>query len=142
MFNRHVLLGVVCIILSVSAVAETETLYARLGGEAGVAKLATEVLSRSAHDPLTRRSFDKVNMKRLAKLLAEQLCELTQGPCRYSGDKMKQVHAGLKISEAEFYGMVDHLRAVLDEQGVSQADKNALLAILAPMKRDVVEQQP
>ena len=52
---------------------------------------------------------------------------------------MKEVHAGLHISEAEFFGMVTDLRDVLKERRVSQAAINELLRLLAPMKRDVVE---
>lgn len=123
-------------------VAASDSLYQRLGGEPAMQAIATEVLDLSAADPQTSRSLRKVNMPRLKQLLAEQLCMLSGGPCRYSGDSMRESHAGLGISEAEFYGMVEHLRAVLDARGVAQADKNALLAILAPMKRDIVEKQP
>jgi hypothetical protein len=52
---------------------------------------------------------------------------------------MRQVHAGHHISEAEFYRMVDTLRAILKERHVSVSATNALLRLLAPMKRDVVE---
>jgi len=119
-----------------------DTLYDRLGGEQGVYGIASDLLDKSASDPVTRRSLEKVNMKRLKQLIGEQFCQLTGGPCRYSGDTMKQSHAGLGITETEFYGLVGHLRAVLDARGIAQADKNALLAILAPMKRDVVDSKP
>ncbi|WP_460534611.1 group I truncated hemoglobin [Chitinimonas naiadis] len=136
---RHGLLALfTCLALQVSA----DTLFDRLGGVQGVNAIAAETLDRSASDPATQRSFDKVNMKRLKQLLGEQLCQLTGGPCKYSGDTMKQSHAGLGITESEFYGMVGHLREILDTRGVTQADKNALLTLLAPMKRDVVDKKP
>lgn len=126
-------------LLMASALASSETLYDRLGGKDGVTAIADQLIDRSASDPVTQRSFDKVNIPRLKRLLAEQLCQLSHGPCHYSGDDMRQVHAGLGITEAEFYGMVEHLRDILNERGVAQADKNALLTLLAPMKRDVVD---
>jgi hypothetical protein len=46
------------------------------------------------------------------------------GPCRYSGDSMKEVHMGLHISEAEFYGMIADLRDVLEERHVSRGATN------------------
>ncbi|QNM97002.1 group I truncated hemoglobin [Chitinimonas koreensis] len=130
-----------CLIPAVPAAEApaADSLYRRLGGEAGMAAIAGGLIDRSASDPATRRSFAKVDIPRLKKLLAEQFCQLSGGPCRYSGDSMKQVHAGLGIDEAEFYGMVAHLREVLDARGAAQADKNALLALLAPMRRDVVD---
>ncbi|WP_158229029.1 group I truncated hemoglobin [Chitinimonas sp. BJB300] len=119
--------------------ARADSLYERLGGEAGVSEIASEMLDLTASAPQTRRTFDKVNMPRLKQKVAEHICSLTGGPCQYSGDTMKQSHAGMGITESELNGMVEHLRTVLDARHVAQADKNALLAILAPMKRDIVE---
>ena len=115
------------------------TLYSRLGGPNGVTAIAVELIDRTAADPVLGRSFKDTNLKRIKKLLAEQLCELAAGPCRYSGDPMKEVHAGLHISQAEFYTMVDLLRNILARRHVDLASTNQLLRLLAPMKRDIVE---
>jgi hemoglobin len=114
-------------------------LYDRLGGETGVAAIAGALIDRVSTDPVLGRSFKDSKLDRIKTLLAEQLCELSGGPCRYSGDSMRQVHAGHHISQAEFYGMVADLRVVLKERHVSQGATNELLRLLAPMKRDVVE---
>lgn len=127
-----------CLLLT--APSHADTLYQRLGGQPAIEVITAELIDRSAADPKTARTFqDKVDIPRLKRLLAEQFCVITDGDCSYSGDSMKDVHAGLGISEAEFFGMVEHLRAVLDAHKVKQADKNALLARLAPMQRDIVE---
>ncbi len=115
-----------------------ESLYLRLGGEKGVQALVYELIQKSASDPQTRRSFVKINRPRLEKLLQQQICQLAGGGCKYEGDTMQQSHAGLDITEAEFFGMVEHLRQVCDEQGIDQRSKNELLALLAPMKKDIV----
>jgi|GEM_PF-407928 len=112
--------------------------YQALGGEAGVQAIVHALVEKSTTDPQTRRSFAKINRPRLEKMLALQICDLAGGGCVFDGDPMGPTHAGLKITESEFYGMVEHLRAVLDERGVPIAAKNALLARLAPMKRDIV----
>jgi hemoglobin len=114
-------------------------LYDRLGGEAGVAAIAAQLIDKVAADPMLGRSFKDSNLERIKKLLAEQICELSAGPCTYSGDSMKEVHAGHQISEAEFYCMVADLRVILKQRHVSQGATNELLRLLAPMKRDVVE---
>ena len=51
---------------------------------------------------------------------------------------MREVHAGHHIGEAEFYGLVDQLQHALRHHGVRLRERNELLALLAPMKRDVV----
>lgn len=117
-------------------------LYDRLGGQSGVAAIADTLIDRVTADPRLARSFEGAKLDRIKKLLAEQICDLSGGPCRYSGDSMKEVHAGHHISEAEFFGMVADLRAVLKERHVSQGATNELLRLLAPMKRDVVERGP
>jgi hemoglobin len=115
------------------------SLYERLGGEAGVAAIANSLIDRVAADPRIGGSFKDTNLAHIKKMLAEQICELSGGPCRYSGDSMKETHAGHHISEADFYGMVTDLRDILHERHVSMGATNELLRLLAPMKRDVVE---
>jgi hemoglobin len=114
-------------------------LYDRLGGDGGVTAIADALIDRVSSDPRLSQSFKDTNLGRVKKLLAEQLCDLSGGPCHYSGDSMKEVHAGHHISEAEFYGMVADLRDILKQRHVSQGATNELLRLLAPMKRDVVE---
>jgi hemoglobin len=114
-------------------------LYDRLGGQAGVAAIAGSLIDRVSADPSLGRSFKDTDLARIKRLLAEQICDLSGGPCHYSGDSMKEVHAGHHISEADFYGMVADLRDVLKERHVSQGAVNELLRLLAPMKRDIVE---
>jgi hemoglobin len=126
--------------MGAAAAAGVQThLYDRLGGADGVAAIAGALIDRVAADPKLGRSFKDSKLDRIKRLLAEQICELSGGPCRYSGDSMKEVHAGHHISEAEFFGMVADLREVLKERHVSQGAANELLRLLAPMKRDVVE---
>ena len=132
-------LGPVLLLLSGIAAGAQTRLYDRLGGETGVAAIAGSLIDRVSADPQLGRSFKDSNLDRIKKLLAEQICDLSGGPCRYSGDSMREVHAGHHISEAEFFGMVTDLRAVLKERHVSQGAANELLRLLAPMKRDVVE---
>ena len=122
-----------------AAAQAKSSLYDRLGGAAGVAAIAGTLIDRAAADPVLGRSFKETKLERIKTLLAEQICELSGGPCRYSGDPMKQVHAGHHISEAEFYGLVADLRDILKQRHVSIGATNELLRLLAPMKRDIVE---
>ena len=115
------------------------TLYDRLGGSVGVAAIADMLIDRVVADPLTGPSFEDSKLDRIKKLLAEQICDLAGGPCHYSGDPMKEVHAGHHISEAMFYVLVTDLRDIMNERHIDLRSRNELLRLLAPMKRDVVE---
>lgn len=127
---------------SLAYAATPASLYVRLGGEAAVTRIADETIARAAQDPRTARSFKDSDLGRVKKHLAQQFCELADGGCRYEGDPMREVHMGHDISEAELYALVEILQDVMRESGVGIAERNALLAKLAPMKADVVRVEP
>lgn len=116
-----------------------DSLYARIGGQPVIDAVVTDTIDQVAADPHLNQSFEGTNLKRIERLLAEQICDLAGGPCHYSGDTMHQVHAGHHISEAEFYGLVQIMRNAMLAHHVALRERNELLALLAPMKRDVVE---
>ncbi len=121
------------------AAGTQSSLYARMGGSETVTAVVAELIDHSVADPKLKRSFEGVDVARVKRLLVEQICSLAGGGCTYSGDSMRDVHAGLKIEQSEFYGLVEVLREALRSHGVGLRERNELLAILAPMKRDVVE---
>jgi hemoglobin len=121
-----------------TAPAQSPSLYERMGGGPVVERVVDEVIDRSALDPRTGRSFKDVKIARVKEKLREQLCALAGGPCKYTGDPMPEVHKGLKNTDAEFATMVQFLRDALAHAGVGEREKNELLRLLAPMKRDIV----
>jgi hemoglobin len=133
------LLATAALLASCAANPRAEpTLWTRLGGTPVVTVVIAETIDRSATDPRTKRSFEGVKLARVKEKLVEQVCELSAGPCRYTGDPMKAVHQGLKITAAELDLLVQFLRDALDRAKVGEAEKNELLRLLAPMKRDIV----
>jgi len=128
-----------CLTAPWAIASSPESLYARMGGTANVTAVVSDVIDEAASDPHLKRSFDKVNLGRLKRILVEQICELAGGGCRYSGDSMHDAHAGLGITQAEFYGLVQVLKDCMERHGIAIRERNELLAILAPMKRDIVE---
>ena len=51
---------------------------------------------------------------------------------------MKSSHAGLGIDRADFNALVEDLQIAMDRKGVPFRSQNKLLAILAPMHREVI----
>ena len=62
---------------------------------------------------------------------------LTGGRCEYDGETMINAHKDAKITTAEFEVFVAAFRDSLDRH-TNTHEKNELLKILAPMKRDIV----
>ena len=114
------------------------SLYQRIGGLPMLSRIANQTLDIVSKDPQTSRSFEGVKMKTLKESLTNFLCVKTGGDCVYEGETMKKSHADAKITTAEFERMVDVMRERMDVNGVGTKEKNELLRILAPMKRDVV----
>lgn len=118
--------------------APEASLYQRIGGKEMLYTISSQTLDKVAQDPATKRSFEGVKMATLKQSLADFLCVQTGGDCVYEGETMKNSHAELNITTAEFELMVQDLRDTLDANHIGTREKNELLKILAPMKSDVV----
>jgi len=119
------------------------SLYKRLGGREGIRQVVDDFVALLVADPRVSARFAHLkppDVERLKTNAADQLCEATGGPCSYLGRDMKTAHRGLKITEAEWDATVENLRRALDKHRVAPADQEELLALLAPMKADIVGQ--
>lgn len=112
--------------------------FADLGGLAGVRRIVDDLLTIALQDTRIAHTFEDVDMERLARMLTDQFCMLTGGPCRYEGDDMKEVHAGLELTNAHFNALAEDLHEAMIRNGVPVSAQYALLAKLAPMQRDIV----
>jgi hemoglobin len=130
--------------LATSNWAEEKTLYSRLGGKKSITAVVDEFVGRVAADNRINSFFKATaaDPKRLAKFeknLVDQICEASGGPCKYKGKDMKTAHAGMGISGADFNALVEDLVGALDKFNVGATEKNQLLGVLGPMKKDIVE---
>jgi len=135
----YVMMVIILLCLGCAAQHKPEgSLYQRIGGLPMLTRISNQTLDIVSKDPKTSRSFEGVKMKTLKESLTNFLCVKTGGDCVYEGETMKKSHADLHITTAEFELMVEVLRERLDANGVGTREKNELLKILAPMKRDIV----
>lgn len=125
------------IVLATSAFADG-TLFDRLGGKPGLARITERMVDLAVADPKIGVYFEDANVPRLKGLLTAHFCQITGGGCSYPGRDMKAAHADLKIDDRAFNRLVEVLQIAMDDEGVSFATQNELLAILAPMHGDVV----
>jgi len=110
------------------------------GEKAGLIKLMDDFMVNLLADPRTRTHFEKADQKRIKEQLVDQFCEILRGPCTYRGGDMKKVHSGSDINREHFNALVEALQVAMDKNGVPFSSQNKLLAVLAPMHRDVVNQ--
>ena len=117
------------------------SLYKRLGGREGIAQVVDDFVAAMAADPRTKGRFAAMQPVAVFKLrsnLADQICDATGGPCSYLGRDMKTVHTGMGVSEAEWNATVESLVKAMNKFKVGEKEQKELIAIVAPMKGDIV----
>ena len=129
-------------LLSASAFAQTapqnDQLYKAFGEKAGLVTLMDDFMVRLLADPRTGPHFKPSNQQRVKEQLVDQLCQLSGGPCVYKGPNMKDAHASMDIKRGHFNALVEVLQQSMDARGIPFTSQNQMLALLAPMHRDVV----
>ena len=116
-------------------------LYNRLGGKPAITAVVDDFVGNVAADKRINKFFASTNIPRLKKLLVEQICAGSGGPCTYTGRDMKTTHKGLGIGSADFDALVEDLAKSLNKFKVPAREQKELVAILAPIKKDIVERK-
>jgi len=124
--------------------AKAKSLYQRLGRKSAIVAVVNEFVANVAADTRINHYFAATasNPKRMAAFkrnLVNQICEASGGPCKYTGKSMKEAHEGMGISTADFNALVEDLVKALNKLKVGAKEQGELLAVLGPMKRDIVE---
>ncbi len=115
-------------------------LYRALGSEAGVARLVDAALARIHADLRINLFFEHTDLADLRRLLIEQICAASGGPCSYTGRSMEEAHSGMNLSEADFAAFVEDLVAAMDEVRLAAPTQHQVLALFGPMQAQIVGQ--
>jgi hemoglobin len=115
-----------------------KSLYERLGGQPAIVAVVDDFVGNVAKDKRIKGFFAHTDIANLKTKLVEQICAATGGPCTYTGRDMKTVHAGLGIRSRDFDALVEDLGKTLKKFKVPKKEQGELVAILAPMKKDIV----
>ncbi|MEK6768230.1 MAG: group 1 truncated hemoglobin [Gemmatimonadota bacterium] len=114
------------------------SLYQRLGGVDAIRAVVDNFVARVGADARINAFFRGVDLDNLKRLLTEQICEATGGPCRYTGRSMRETHTGMNLTDAHFSALVGDLVGALNQFNVPEREKNELLTALGGMKGDIV----
>jgi hemoglobin len=123
--------------LSVTGAAAS-TLYERLGGYDAIQAVVDQTITNVAADHRINKFFAHADIPHLRRALADQICVATGGWCVYSGKDMKTAHAGMHIHSRHFNALVQDLGIALNKFKVPAQEQHELVAILAPIKGDIV----
>jgi hemoglobin len=128
--------------MTTHALAMPRTLYEAMGGERTLRLAVDRFTDVVEADSRINFTFAEADLNRFKELLYEQLCQLSDGPCEYTGRDMRTAHAKLAITTAQFDALAEDLYIGLSRAGVPYRLQNKLMARLAPMKRDIVKAGP
>jgi hemoglobin len=132
--------------------AKKATLWDRLGGEKVVRAIVKDFLKAAAEDKRVNYFRDgkiKLDAKAHAQM-AERFVELVSlfagGPLEYGkgAEKprtLKDAHAGMKITDAEFDALLDVLRKTLESHKVGKAEADEMLKHFAATRVVIVEEK-
>ena len=118
--------------------APSDQLYKAFGEKPGLVVLMDDFMTRLLADPRTGPHFKPANQQRVKEQLVEQFCALGGGPCIYKGADMQSSHANLDIKKSDFHALVEVLQQSMDAKGIAFRKQNEMLALLAPMHRDII----
>jgi hemoglobin len=114
------------------------TIFAALGGPDRLAAAVDRLYDRLVADPVVAPYFDRVALPRLKAHLRTFLAAALGGPQLYRGRDMRVAHAQLGVTAEAWNRTVDHLAGVLADLGVDSALAGEVLALLAPLRDQIV----
>ena len=132
--------------------AGEDTLFDRLGGQAGVQGVIDDFLARVLDNPKINGYFlnEGANYDRLGLCLVMQVSAAAGAPgvtypqgndpadadgCR----NMKESHTGMGVSQQDFDDLASDLVASMTAKGVAPADRTAVVNAIAPLSTEIVE---
>ena len=74
--------------------------------------------------------IDEEMGKRGRELALDLLCELTGGPCFYTGRDVKMVHKGVGITDEHWQLALEYMEETLDELNIGNDEKTDFIAII------------
>ena len=126
------------------AQATPPSLYERLGGAYSIATVVDDFIERLLvnatlnANPAINEARKRVPKAGLKFHVTAMVCEVSRGPCKYTGRAMKESHQHLNITQAEWDAMVVDFKATLNKFKVPQREQQELITIVGSTKNDIV----
>ena len=119
--------------------AATASLYARLGGSAGISAIVDDVIAAHLANPVVAPRYRNVkDLAQLRRVSHEFFCAGAGGTEKYTGRDMRAAHQGMNVSEQEFLAVVDDVMGVLGRHRIDDTTQKDVLAILYGFKGEII----
>jgi len=120
-----------------------KSLYQRIGGEAGIERMAIPFYDRVLAKPELAPYFRHVPMERLKSMQKEFFSEALGGPLFFVGRSLRQVHAGMGITREVLRSfaecMLETLEGEVEDFKLTRQDVDRMYSRIAPDVDRVVD---
>jgi hemoglobin len=119
----------------------SETLYDRLGGDAGIDKLVDRIVDLHLENEVAGpryQALDQEAIDHAREKVKEFLAAGTGGPGEYTGRSMLETHTGMNVSAAEFVAVVDDIMQAMNEMEYPRPVCDEVLGIAYSLKEEII----
>lgn len=115
-----------------------QTIFQRYGGLERVSELVMAFYDRVLASERLAPFFGGADMRRLIEHQARYISAVMGGPASYTDEQLREAHAHLAITSADFDEMLTHFRAAMEAKGYAPEDVEAVMRRLAGLRRVIV----
>ena len=117
----------------------SDTIWERYGGYGFVAKAVDDFYARVLLSRDLAPYFVNINMEKLVEHQIETIGAVMGGPYDLDIEVLRRSHARLKIKLAHFREIAAILSLTLEDNGLTAADRDALMAVVASTRDAIVD---
>ena len=117
----------------------SDTIWERYGGYGFVAKAVDDFYARVLLSRDLAPYFVNINMEKLVEHQIETIGAVMGGPYDLDIEVLRRSHARLKIKLAHFREIAAILSLTLEDNGLTDADRDALMAVVASTRDAIVD---
>ena len=113
------------------------SLYQQLGEREGIANVVEDLLYLIVEDERINQQFKGMDVAQFHRNLTDQLCELSGGPCAYTGREMRELHSDMAITDTQFNALAENLILAMEQNDIPTGAQNRLIKQLLPLYPDI-----
>ena len=114
-----------------------DSLYQQLGEREGIANVVEDLLYLIVDDDRINQQFKGMDVDQFHHNLTDQLCELSGGPCTFTGREMRELHSDMAITNTQFNALAENLILAMEQNDIPTGAQNRLIKQLLPLYPDI-----
>jgi hemoglobin len=114
------------------------TIFERYGGFSRISRIVMSFYDKMTSSPITKKYFEKIDMKRLIDHQTKFVAAMMGGPASYTNEHLERVHANLGITNVAFSEAVDMLEETLEDHDFDDEDIDSVKGEVMSRKNYIV----